>query len=117
MPDFVFSDLPKTLPNIDKISLYKVLEASKRDLKAIVDCTEGLENRIKEKALDSTTLKGFIDALETRRYTRTRLSRIVCANLLGITKEFTEKSFLAPLMGFNLLNFGINGFIVGCHFT
>ena len=97
VPDFVFSDLPKTLPNIDKISLYKVLEASKRDLKAIVDCTEGLENRIKEKALDSNTLKGFIDALETRRYTRTRLSRIVCANLLGITKEFTEKCLKSSL--------------------
>ena len=97
VPEFVFKDLPKTLPSVDKLALFRVLEASKRELKAVIDCTEGLENRIKEKALDATTLKDFIDALETKRYTRARLNRIVTANMLGITKEFTEKCLKSGL--------------------
>ncbi len=97
LPACVFDDLPKTLPDFGDIALFRALESSKNDLKNVVDCTEGLENRIKAIAPNSKTLEEFIDKLETRRYTRARLRRIVTANALNVTKELTEKCLKSNL--------------------
>lgn len=97
LPACVFDDLPKTLPAFGDIVLFRALESSKNDLKNVVDCTEGLENRIKAIAPNSKTSEELIDKLETRRYTRARLRRIVTANALNVTKELTEKCLKSNL--------------------
>ena len=97
LPDYVYGDLPKTLPDISKTALYSVLKADGKDLKRITDCSEGLENRIKAMARGVSSLNELIDRLETRRYTRARLSRIITANMLGLDREFTEKCLKANL--------------------
>ncbi len=97
VPEHVFIDLPDKIPDCDKLMLFRILEASNRELKSVVDCTEGLENRFKAFARSSTELKVFLDKIETKRYTRARLRRIITANLLGITSDFTEKCLKSNL--------------------
>lgn len=97
VPECVFEDLPKSLPDFSQIALFRTLEASKIDLKNVVDCTEGLENRIKALSPGCKTVKELVDKAETKRYTRARLQRIITANALNITKDFTEKCLKSNL--------------------
>lgn len=90
VPTYVYDDLPDVLPAFDDILIFKALESSPSEIAKITDCTEGLENRIKSSAPLAKSFKGLIDMLETRRYTRARLRRIITANMLGITHEFTK---------------------------
>lgn len=97
LPECVYEDLPDKLPDFGNLLLFKALESSKNELKNIIDCTEGLENRIKAFASSVTDVDNFINKLETKRYTKARLRRIITANMLGITKEFTEKCLKSNL--------------------
>lgn len=97
VPDCVYEDLPDFLPDFSDVLLFKALEASKNELRSVIDCTEGLENRIKIFASSCYDVDGFIEKLETKRYTKARLRRIITANMLGITKEFTEKCLKSNL--------------------
>lgn len=51
------------------------------------DVNEGLENRIVKAAMENSTLDHIFSAIKTKRYTHTRLSRIMCNILLGITRD------------------------------
>lgn len=65
------------------------------DIKAFLNVGEGLENRIKKAANQSSDLNELINSVCTRRYTRTRIQRLFLHILLNITasefKEFREK--------------------------
>lgn len=87
IPSFALEDLPKSLPNLDKITLYSILQKSAEQLKQLPDCTEGLENRIYRLARESETSKELIEKLACKRYTLTRLNRILINCLLGIDKD------------------------------
>ena len=97
IPDYVYGDLPTELPDFSAPALYSIMRSDAKDLKMITDCSEGLENRIKAIARGVRSLDELIDRLETRRYTRARLKRIVTANMLGIDRELTEKCLKANL--------------------
>ena len=97
MPDYVFCDLPKTLPGVDKEILYALLATPKKELAGIIDCSEGLENRIKALLKDCFTRNELIEKLATKRYTAPRLSRITLSAMLGISAKFTEKCLKSEL--------------------
>lgn len=88
MPDYSFNDLPKVLPDASALTLYALTSQSKKQLKSILDCTEGLENRIKAFLKDCTNLPQLIEKLSTKRYTKTRLQRIATSALLNIEEDF-----------------------------
>ena len=77
--------------DFDKIIIAALLSATKEDLANIADCTEGLENRIKALAKDNKDIETLVEKISTKRYTATRIRRILIANLLGIKKDFTEE--------------------------
>jgi predicted nucleotidyltransferase len=56
-------------------------------IRSLYDAGEGLENRIYEAACRSASVESLLAMVKTRRYTRTRLSRILMYALLGITRE------------------------------
>ena len=58
----------------------------------ILDCGEGLENRIKALARNCGSLEELKDKLKTKRYTYARLSRILTSCMLGITEKLVRKS-------------------------
>jgi len=49
--------------------------------------TEGLENRIKRASLKSSTIKQLIDLIKTRRYTRTKIQRILLHTMMNLSKD------------------------------
>ncbi len=87
VPDYVFKDLPKDLPNLDKEIIYSILNKSPNELKNLPDVSEGLENRIYNLAQENYTFNTLINSLCTKRYTKTRLQRILINNLLNIDKN------------------------------
>lgn len=91
IPDFVYKDFPRTLPNCDDLIFYSVIKTDKADMNKILDCTEGLENRIKGLVKNSTNLLELKDKLKTKRYTYTRISRILLSCMLGISESFIRK--------------------------
>lgn len=97
VPPFVYADLPLVLPRADDMILTSLLTRDKKELKEIFDCTEGLENRIKVLCKDNFSLNDILNKLSTRRYTRTRLSRIALSALLGIKKDDVLKYLKSDL--------------------
>lgn len=90
VPSFVYKDLKIYPFAFDKLTMASIIKASTDDLKKIADCTEGLENRIKAMSKDNLTVDELVEKVCTKRYTATRVRRILTANLLGITKDFTD---------------------------
>ena len=97
LPHYVYEDLPKKLPNADDLIFYSLLVKDSRDLKEVCDCTEGLENRIKSALKGSLNLDEVKEKVTTKRYTSTRINRILTAALLGIDENFIRKCMRAEL--------------------
>ena len=92
LPPFVIQDLPKELPNLDKVLLYAILQKSPKQLKQIADCSEGLENRISRLARECSTASELLEKLSCKRYTLARLQRILLSCLLDINKDLIKLS-------------------------
>lgn len=92
VPSFVYDDLPEVLPSADDLIFYSALKTPKTDMAKILDCGEGLENRIKALARNCGSLEELKDKLKTKRYTYARLSRILTSCMLGITEKLVRKS-------------------------
>lgn len=65
--------------------LLRTMDADK--LREISGIAEGIENRILKTVGNSYKITDICAELKTKRYTHTRLMRILCHILLGITKE------------------------------
>ena len=74
------------------IIIYKIRMMTNQEISKIADINEGLENNIKEAADTSTTAEEIINKVSSKRYTKTRISRILTYILLDITKEDMEQS-------------------------
>lgn len=70
------------------------------------DVSEGLENLIKNAANSCNTLPEFMNMVKCKRYTQTRIYRVLLYALLGFTKEDMENSKKVDpyirVLGFNL---------------
>jgi predicted nucleotidyltransferase len=62
-------------------------KSSIQELQSIVDISEGLENRIMQKAQMSVNTKDFLDSLKTKRFTYSRLQRFLIHLLLDYNKD------------------------------
>lgn len=97
VPNCVLSDLSSTLPDFDKVILSSLLSSTKTELKKIEGCTEGLENRIKEYAEKSLTLTELLSSVSTKRYTTSRIRRILLSNALKIDKKLITTALKSKL--------------------
>lgn len=68
-----------------------ILTRSPEDLKKIYMMTEGLEYRLKDKIKKADSYAEFLSAVKTKRYTWTRLSRLMISILLNITDEVMKQ--------------------------
>lgn len=62
------------------------------DLKEYLDVSEGLHNRISKAAYDSGCLEELIQKIKTKRYTQTRIQRILFQLMLGIKQHHIKKA-------------------------
>lgn len=60
------------------------------ELASILDVTEGLEYKLKEAANAASSMENLLAALKSKRYTRTRLQRILIYCMLNFTKRTAE---------------------------
>ena len=97
MPNFVYRDLTPYPFVFEKLIMGALLRSSAEELAEISDCTEGLENRLKALAKDNTSLTSFTEKAVTKRYTLSRINRILIANLLGIKNSFVKDCLCEPL--------------------
>jgi predicted nucleotidyltransferase len=75
-----------SLKNIEASIICDLIKTPLCKLRDIADVSEGLENRIKVAALESKTLDELIDKIKTKRYTHSRIRRIILSSYLGVTK-------------------------------
>lgn len=74
--------------NIDKLGsaiICQVLKSDPETIRNLPDVSEGLENKIKKAALSSASLEELYDKIKSKRYTHSRIRRILLNLLLGTT--------------------------------
>lgn len=97
VPYFVFEDLKgnnfiNEYKNALRLNLFN---AQPCELKKIYGCGEGLENRLKN--LQNEEYDKIISLATNKRYSSSRIKRILCANMLGLYQEDTEKFLKSDL--------------------
>jgi predicted nucleotidyltransferase len=88
---------------LDTVLLHTLRQSRPKELLALPDCSEGLENRLAKAAQAATSRTELLALIKTRRYARARLSRLVTHALLGITADMLAEAPLphyARLLGF-----------------
>ena len=89
----------------EKQIIYNLRKMSISQIAELPDVNEGLENAIKNAANSCNSVVEFLHIIKSKRYTNTRLQRILLYSLLGITKkdmELSKKVFpYVRILGFN----------------
>jgi len=75
----------------DQTLLFRLRTGGISYIKTLHDVSEGLENRIYEAAKTAVTRAELIEKIKTKRYTYTRISRILLYALLGITRDVVKR--------------------------
>lgn len=96
---------PADFTKLENAILYKLRTMSIDDFKKIADVSEGLEYRFFEAVRNSVTLTEILEKVKTKRYTHSRLRRIVLCALLDITEEYTD----IPVAYIRVLGFNEKG--------
>ena len=93
------------LQRYEKEILYTLRRMTIDEIAELPDVTEGLEHSIKNAANYCNNINDFINIVKTRRYTQTRIQRILIFALLGITKKDIQSAKkvvpYARVLGFN----------------
>lgn len=83
--DIVKGYIPKKA-NVDVAILSKMRTITRSELLDIADVSEGLENRILTSAARAVSFEQLADLIKTKRYTMSRIRRIILSAFLGIPK-------------------------------
>lgn len=82
--------------------LFKLRSMSIDEFKNLPDVNEGLEYRIYEAVRNSTSYSELLEKIKTKRYTLSRIRRILLFAYLGVTKELLETPVpYIRVLGFN----------------
>lgn len=78
---------------------YRIIQLSKEELSDYDPAKEGLENRLKKELPKAVNLEDYIERLKSKRYTRTRISRLLAQIVLDIHPQdyMDEFSYIRPL--------------------
>lgn len=77
----------KDISCFDREIIYKIRLMSLDEISEIADVSEGLENKIKAAASSCNTFDELIEKIKSKRYTLSRIYRILLCILLNITKK------------------------------
>lgn len=98
LPPSVYSDAACYKPLPFEIAIMSALAATPAEELALApDCTEGLENRLKAFAKSNPEYSAMLAKAATKRYTLSRLKRILCANLLKLREKDVRNYLSSPL--------------------
>ena len=85
-PSIFKNEKVHSLTKLDSAMLSEIIKMPTSKLLEIRDIAEGIENRIKAMALKATSLDELISLVKTKRYTHSRLRRIMLSAYLGISR-------------------------------
>ena len=77
----------------EKEIIYTLRKMSLSEIAELQDVTEGLENAIKQAANTCNNLEDLINCIKSKRYTRSRIQRILLYSILNITKKDIKNSY------------------------
>ena len=80
------------IEKFEKEIMFTLRNMTVAEIANLPDVSEGLENVIKNAANSCNNLPEFMNLVKSKRYTNTRLNRILLYALLGFTKEDMENS-------------------------
>jgi len=81
---------PVFIDNYDRVLFYLLRTLSHEYLSLLNDVGEGLENRILEVSLAADSVRKLLQGVKTKRYTWTRIQRILSYILLGYTRDMAH---------------------------
>ena len=81
-----------------KMILYRILTENTTELAGLMAAGEGLENRLKEASQKSGSIRELIAAVKSKRYTETRVCRLLVHTLLDFKKEFFFQALREELL-------------------
>ena len=94
-----------SIVKFEKQIIYNLRRMSLSEIANLPDVTEGLENRIKQAVNTYNDLESIIQSIKTKRYTQSRIQRIMLYALLNITeKDMNQSKRVTPyirVLGFN----------------
>ena len=96
------------LTNYEKEIIFTLRKMSIAEIAELPDVSEGLEYKIKEAANSCNSLIELFNIISSKRYPKTRISRILVCALLGITKKDIQLS-RTTLPYVRVLGFNENG--------
>ena len=98
VPPFVYDTLVRyhmpSLNKYDAIATHALRTIALRDLQGV---SEGLDNKLLSIALKHNTVEDIIIKSKSKRYTHSRLARIILSAILGINKKSLTLARNAPL--------------------
>ena len=97
------------LSSFEKEIIFKLRNMYIEEIAELPDVSEGLENLIKESVSNCNTLDELIEKIKSKRYTRTRIQRILLYALLGYTKSDYEILKKNPVPYIRVLGFNDKG--------
>lgn len=80
------------LEKYEKEIIYTLRKMPVSEIAELPDVSEGLENAIKNASNNCNNLEDLINGIKSKRYTQTRIQRILIYALLGINKRMMENS-------------------------
>lgn len=98
----------KSIASFEKEILYKLRTMSIAEISNLPDANEGLDHAIKNAVNSCNSIADLINLVKSKRYTQTRIQRILLYALLDITKQDMENSKrIIPYV--RVLGFNSNG--------
>lgn len=93
---------PSSMKRLETAILASLRMKTSTDFNNIPDVSEGIENRILSAAKTASTLTQLYDLAKTKRYTHSRIRRIVICSYLGITRDYlSQNPPYIRVLGFN----------------
>ena len=80
------------LENAEQAVVYSLKSTDKNEFSKIADVSEGIENRILDAANKFRKIDEILNCVKTKRYTMSRIKRIVLSNFLNISEK-EQKDF------------------------
>ncbi len=98
LPADVYASLSEYRPlPYPAAALCALIAAEEEDLALTPDCSEGLENRLKALVRSNPDYDALLGKVVSKRYTRSRIKRILLQNFLGIRLKNVKNYIEAPL--------------------
>lgn len=95
--------------HLGQMLLYKIRSMSEATIRNIHDVSEGLESRIKKAAETAYDYNSLVELILTKRYTKTRIQRILVKILLDISTDMLGQTGAAKPLYARILAFNTKG--------